>query len=134
MRMALTDARGDVANAHGGLASEVRQLADVVESPARSNRDKKRPMDCRDEADGASRATRLDERPPDASKDKFDEHIDGTLNSETVSMKESEVCILLRPLPPPGVRALSDCAPAIAALRPMVIQSWQRDRSAGCWA
>ena len=82
-----TDARGekDAANAHSGLASEVlqvlqvRQLADVVESPARSKRDKKWPMDGREEADRAVRAmTRFDERPPDASKDRIDEHIDGT--------------------------------------------------------
>ena len=71
MQTALTDAHGekDVGNAHGGLASAVRQLllADVVESPARRNRDRARPTDGRDEADGAEGALgRLDERPPDA--------------------------------------------------------------------
>ena len=64
MQTALTDAHGekDVANAHGSLASAVRQ-ADVVESPARRNRE--RPMDGRHEADGVV-LERLDERPPNA--------------------------------------------------------------------
>ena len=104
MRMALTDARGDVANAHGGLASEVRQLADVVESPARSNRDKKRPRDGRDEADGAVRAlTSLDDRPPDASKGRFDEQIDGTgaepkMPGATSALRHGRWLLFFRPV------------------------------------
>ena len=54
-------------------------MAEVVESPARRNRDKERPRHGRDEANGAPRELkRLDERPPDASKNRIDEHIDGT--------------------------------------------------------